>query len=94
MRKRQKYLLTVCEIIRILQHIMAKASEAKQFKSVAEFMAASGLNDEQLAKLLDIDRSEATRLRLGRVYRSLLKPLRVSKMCKVPIERLAPASAA
>lgn len=94
MRKRRKNRLTVCEIIRHTLHIMAKASEPKQFKSVAEFMAASGLNDEALAKLLDIDRSEATRLRLGRVYRSLLKPLKVSKVCGVPIERLAPSRAA
>jgi len=84
----------VCEFIRYAALIMAKASEGRQFKSVAEFMAASGLNDEQLAKLLDIDRSEATRLRLGRVYRSLLKPLKVSKVCGVPIERLAPSRAA
>lgn len=87
-------MLTVCDFIRHTPRIMAKASETKQFKSVAEFMAASGLNDEQLAKLLDIDRSEATRLRQGRVYRSLLKPLKVARTCGVPIERLAPSTAA
>lgn len=74
--------------------IMAKTSEPKEFKSVAEFMKASGLNDAELAKLLDVDRTEVTKLRLGRVYRSLVKPLRVSRICKVPIERLAPPSAA
>jgi transcriptional regulator with XRE-family HTH domain len=73
---------------------MPKAQETKQFTSVADFMRASGLGDAELAKLLDIDRSEATRLRLGRTYRSLIKPLRISKVCKVPIESLAPSKAA
>lgn len=73
---------------------MSKSTEPKKFNSVAEFMDASGMTDAELAKLLDIDRSEATRLRLGRTYRSLIKPLRVSKRCKVPIERLAPEHAA
>lgn len=73
---------------------MRKQNPNKQFRSVAEFMEASGLGDTELAKLLDIDRSEATRLRLGRSYRSLIKPLRVSRLCRVPIEKLAPPSAA
>lgn len=73
---------------------MPKPNDHKGFSSVAEFMRASGLNDAELAKLLDIDRSEATRLRLGRTYRSLIKPLRISKVCKVPIESLAPSKAA
>lgn len=73
---------------------MAKSSDDKKFQSVADFMQASGLTDAELAKLLDIDRSEATRLRLGRTYRSLIKPLRISKLCKVPIEALAPPKAA
>lgn len=73
---------------------MAKAHDDKRFNSVADFMRASGLNDAELAKLLDIDRSEATRLRLGRTYRSLIKPLRIAKTCKVPIESLAPVKAA
>lgn len=73
---------------------MAKAHDKQQFTSVAAFMRASGLNDEALAKLLDIDRSEATRLRLGRTYRSLIKPLRIAKTCGVPIENLAPSKAA
>jgi len=73
---------------------MAKSSDDKKFQSVADFMRASGLTDAELAKLLDIDRSEATRLRLGRTYRSLIKPLRISKLCKVPIEALAPSKAA
>lgn len=67
---------------------MAKTSEKPQYESVAEFMRASGLGDEDLAKLLDVDRSQATKLRLGHKYRSLRGPMKVSKMCKVPIERL------
>jgi transcriptional regulator with XRE-family HTH domain len=73
---------------------MTKAPDTKKFNTVAEFMRASGLNDAELAKLLDIDRSEATRLRLGRRYRSLIKPLKIAKVCKVPIESLAPDKAA
>lgn len=73
---------------------MAKTSDDKKFNSVAEFMRASGLNDAELAKLLDVDRTEVTKLRNGRVYRSLIKPLRISRLCKVPIERLAPPNAA
>lgn len=73
---------------------MAKSSDTKEFKSVAEFMKASGLNDADLAKLLDVDRTEVTKLRNGRTYRSLIKPLRISRLCKVPIERLAPPTAA
>lgn len=73
---------------------MPKANDHKKFTTVAEFMRASGLNDADLAKLLDVDRSEATRLRLGRKYRSLLKPLKIAKVCNVPIESLAPSKAA
>jgi transcriptional regulator with XRE-family HTH domain len=73
---------------------MPKAQDDKKFDSVAEFMRASGMTDTELAKYLDVDRSEAVRLRRGRKYRSLVKPLMVSKKCKVPIERLAPTNAA
>lgn len=67
---------------------MSKTSQKPEYESVAEFMRASGLGDAELAKLLDCDRSEATKLRLGRKFRSLRKPLLVAKTCKVPIERL------
>jgi len=73
---------------------MTKRNNLRQFNSVAEFMEASGLSDNELAKLLDVDRSEAVRLRQGRRFRSLVKPLKVSKTCNVPIEKLAPESAA
>lgn len=67
---------------------MSKTSDKPVFESVAEFMRASGMDDRDLAKLLDIDRSLATKLRLGHKFRSLRGPLKVSQKCKVPIERL------
>lgn len=73
---------------------MSKRDATTVFNSVADFMKATGMNDNELAEYLDIDRSEAVRLRQGRVFRSLVKPLRVSRKCKVPIERLAPETAA
>ena len=73
---------------------MSKAQDDKKFDSVAEFMQAAGMTDTELAAYLDVDRSEAVRLRQGRKFRSLVKPLRISKKCKVPIERLAPPTAA
>jgi CRP-like cAMP-binding protein len=73
---------------------MSKARDNKEFASVAEFMQAVGMTDTELAEYLDVDRSEAVRLRQGRRFRSLIKPLRISKKCKVPIERLAPPNAA
>lgn len=73
---------------------MSKAQDTKQFASVAEFMRATGMSDTELAEYLDVDRSEAVRLRQGRTFRSLVKPLKIAKKCKVPIERLAPQTAA
>lgn len=73
---------------------MSKAQDKKEFESVAEFMKAVGMTDNELAEYLDVDRSEAVRLRQGRKFRSLIKPLRIAKKCKVPIERLAPPAAA
>jgi transcriptional regulator with XRE-family HTH domain len=86
--------LASCDFIGYSAYIMPKAHDSKRFNTVAEFMRASGLNDAELAKLLDIDRSEATRLRLGRTYRSLIKPLKIARVCSVPIESLAPFKAA
>lgn len=67
---------------------MSKTSEKPVYESVAEYMRATGLDDAQLAKLLDVDRSLVTKLRLGHKFRSLRRPLQISKTCKVPIERL------
>lgn len=73
---------------------MRTKTNDKQFNSVAEFMERTGLSDTELATLLDVDRSEAVRLRQGRKFRSLVKPLKVSRVCRVPIEKLAPPTAA
>lgn len=73
---------------------MPKPLDDKKFESVADFMKATGMSDTELAEYLDVDRSEAVRLRQGRKFRSLIKPLKIAKKCKVPIERLAPPTAA
>jgi transcriptional regulator with XRE-family HTH domain len=77
-----------------MPYMRTKGKDKEQFNSVAEFMDKTGLSDADLAKLLDVDRSEAVRLRQGRRFRSLVKPLRVSRVCRVPIEKLAPPTAA
>jgi len=70
------------------------AQQTRLFKSVAEFMESTGLTATQLAVILGVHRSEVTRLRQGRKYRSLVMPLKVSRVCRVPIERLAPSTVA
>lgn len=77
-----------------MAYMRNKSPNNKQFNSVAEFMSSTGLSDTELAKLLDVDRSEAVRLRQGRKFRSLVKPLKVARVCRVPIEKLAPPNAA
>lgn len=77
-----------------MAHMRTRNPNTKQFNSVAEFMESTGLSDTELAKLLDVDRSEAVRLRQGRKFRSLVKPLKVARVCRVPIEKLAPPTAA
>lgn len=72
--------------------VMAKTGAEREFKSVAEFMDATGMNTRDLAEYLDVDQSEAVRLRQGRRFRSLVKPMRIARKCKVPIERLLPES--
>lgn len=65
-----------------------------RYKSVADFAAANGLRDWQLAELLGCHRGQAQKLRKGRGYRSLIEPLRVAKRCQIPIEALLPSEAA
>lgn len=77
-----------------MAYMRTKSKDVEQFNSVAEFMNKTGLSDADLAKLLDVDRSEAVRLRQGRKFRSLVKPLKVARVCRVPIEKLAPPNAA
>jgi len=77
-----------------MAYMRKRSHTTRQFGSVAEFMESTGLSDKELATLLDVDRSEAVRLRQGRKFRSLVKPLKVSRVCRVPIEKLAPSGAA
>lgn len=57
-------------------------------------MQHTGLNDEQAADVLKLHRTEVTRLRNGKKYKSLLTPLRVARTCGIPVEKLAPSEAA
>jgi DNA-binding Xre family transcriptional regulator len=67
----------------------------KQYPSVAAFAADKGLKTVELARLLEVHPSQASKLRTGKKkYRSLLEPLRIAKRCNVPIENLAPKTAA
>ena len=66
----------------------------REFASIAAWMAHTGLNDQQAADVLKLDRTEVTRLRNGKRYRCLLTPLRVSNTTGVPIEKLAADDAA
>lgn len=73
---------------------MPKRNDTPGFKSIAEFAAARDMRDHELAAFLRVDRSQATKLRRGKKYRSLIEPLRIARACGVPIEALAPKSAA
>ena len=67
----------------------------KQYPSVAAFADAKGLKTYELALLLEVHTSQASKLRAGKKkYRSLLVPLRIAKRCQMPVENLAPKSAA
>lgn len=73
---------------------MPKRNE-KQFLSVAAYADAKGLKTVELARLLQVHPSQASKLRTGRKkYRSLIEPLRIAKVCNMPIENLAPKNAA
>lgn len=73
---------------------MTARTSRPKYKSVAEFAEKKNLRDWQLAELLEVDRSQATKLRRGKKYRSLMEPLKVAKRCSIPIEALAPSEAA
>lgn len=73
---------------------MTTRNARPKYKSVAEFAEKKNLRDWQLAELLEVDRSQATKLRRGKKYRSLVEPLKVAKRCNIPIEALAPSEAA
>ena len=74
--------------------MVTKRAPKPKYRSVAEFAAKKNLRDWELAIMLGCGRSQATKLRRGKRYRSLVEPLRVSKVCGIPIEALAPTEAA
>lgn len=77
-----------------MPYIMPTRTPRPKFKSVADFAEQKNLRDWQLAELLGVDRSQATKLRRGKKYRSLIEPLKVARVCGIPIEALAPSEAA
>lgn len=90
----QFFLLTTCQIVVHTAFIMPKRNE-KRYASVAAYADDKGLKTVELARLLQVHPSQASKLRTGaKKYRSLIEPLRIAKTCNVPIENLAPKSAA
>lgn len=73
---------------------MVRKGHGKSFKTLAEAMKAKGHTDQQAADILGMDRSRVTRLRRGEKFACLRKPLLISKTYGVPIENLAPDTAA
>lgn len=73
---------------------MMRKTHRKQFKTLAEAMAAMGHTDQQAADILGMDRTRVTRLRGGEKFASLRKPLLISKTYNVPIENLVADDAA
>lgn len=69
--------------------------QIKQYPSVAAFADDKGLKTYELAQLLQVHPTQASKLRTGKKkYRSLVEPLRIAKICRMPIENLADDSAA
>lgn len=69
--------------------------QPKQYSSVAAFADDKDLKTVELARLLEVHPSQASKLRTGKKkYRSLIEPLRIAKVCNMPIENLAPKNAA
>lgn len=73
---------------------MTRKAHPKQFKTVAEAMAALGFTDQRLADAVDCDRTWITRLRQGRKLKTLRNPIRIARALNVPIEALADKDAA
>lgn len=67
----------------------------KRYSSVAAFADDKNLKTVELARLLGVHTSQASKLRTGKKkYRSLLEPLRIARACNMPVENLAPKTAA
>jgi len=73
---------------------MVRKAHRKQFKTVAEAMAALGLTDQKLADIVGCDRTWITRVRRGMKLKTLTTPIRISHELNVPIEALADQDAA
>ncbi len=77
-----------------MPHMKTKRTPNPKYRSVADFANKKGLRDWELAILLGVVRSQASKLRRGKKYRSLVEPLKVARVCDIPIEALAPSEAA
>lgn len=73
---------------------MARKTHLKQYKTVAEAMAALGYTDQKAADIARVDRTWITRLRRGMKLKALNTPLRIAKALRVPVEALADTDAA
>jgi len=73
---------------------MPRRTDTPKFTSVAEYAEKMNLRDWQLAEVLKVDRSQATKLRNGKRYRSLTEPLRIARTIGMPVENLAAPEAA
>jgi transcriptional regulator with XRE-family HTH domain len=73
---------------------MARKTHGKQYKTVAEALAALGLTHQEAADIAQVDRTWITRLSHGMKLKALNTPLRISKALNVPIEALADDDAA
>lgn len=73
---------------------MARNTHTKQYKTVAEAMAALGYTDQRLADEVRCDRTWITRVRGGMKLKTLTTPIRICKALNVPIEALADQDAA
>lgn len=67
----------------------------KTYASVAAFADDLNLKTVELARLLEVSESQASKLRTEKKkYRSLVEPLRIAKRCNMPVENLADYSEA
>lgn len=87
-------MLTTFQVVPRLPYMKTKRTLKPKYRSVADFAAKKHLRDWELAIMLGVGRSQATKLRRGKKYRSLVEPLKVSRVCDIPIEALAPSEAA
>lgn len=67
----------------------SKAKSVKTYQSIGQFAEAMGWRDADLARYLGCSLPEANKLRHGKTFRGLMRPLRIARQCRVPIENLA-----